>query len=142
VRTLTCSPLTHLVAIGDDKGFLYLVDVNNVAEPRVVQRVRIHRTPVTHLTFNDNGMFLLTGSGDGHVFVLDGRPSAKFVPLGHIDVPGNVIAMTTYLDEKNGGNTKVVVTTDFQNKDMDSGAATVIYLELPAGLAEGIVTPQ
>ena len=87
-------------------------------------------------------MFLLTGSGDGHVFVLDGRPSAKFVPLGHIDVPGNVIAMTTYLDEKNGGNTKVIVTTDFQNKDMDLGASTVIYLELPADLAEGIVTPQ
>ena len=28
----------------------------------------------------------MTGSDDGHVFVLDGRPSKDFTPLGHISM--------------------------------------------------------
>ncbi len=31
-----------------------------------------------------NGHFLLTGSDDGYVFVVDGRASKKFEPLGYV----------------------------------------------------------
>ena len=99
----------------------------------------MHRSPINHLAFNENGMFLLTASNDGHMFVLDGRPTRNFASLGHIDLPGNVFAMATHLDEKNGGTTKVVVTTDFNKKCTDTGATTVISVELPADLAQGIV---
>ena len=137
VRSLSTSPLTHIAAIGDDNGFVHFVDVTNVAEPRIVRRNRLHRTQLSHLTFNESGMFLITASSDGHVFVVDGRATANFGPLGHIDAPGNVFAMSTFLDEKNGGTTKVVVATDSNSKASDTGARTIVYFELSADLAQG-----
>lgn len=36
-----------------------------------------------NFSFDKTGMYLFTGSDDGHVFVVDGRPSAKFEFLAH-----------------------------------------------------------
>ena len=41
-------------------------------------------SPMTSFRFTQDGRFMLTGSDDAHVFVLDGRASQKFEVLGFV----------------------------------------------------------
>ena len=79
---LASSPSSHTVAVGTLTGHVFLLDLSNLENPRVVQRLHMHQSPVQQLVFDEEGRYLLTGADDGHVFVVDARPSSGFKILG------------------------------------------------------------
>jgi len=46
---MACSPMLHLCAVGTAGGFIFYIDLNNVENPRIVERVRVYEGPVSHL---------------------------------------------------------------------------------------------
>ncbi|ESO90244.1 hypothetical protein LOTGIDRAFT_233795 [Lottia gigantea] len=153
--SLSCSPMTHLVAVGTQTGFVYFIDYTNFQSPRIVDRIRMARVPITHLQFSSDGDYLLVAGNDQHVYIIDGRPSTRFDVLGYtefegdiiefegdiiefegdiIEFEGDIIAMTCINSNK---DVKVVVTTS-THTDKRSGANKLIYFTIPADITTDI----
>ncbi|KAL4232016.1 Cilia- and flagella-associated protein 43 [Mactra antiquata] len=118
VFSLACSPMLNVCAVGSAGGYVYYLDMNNVEQPRIVQRVRVYEGPVTKLVYEDEGRYLLSASEDGQVFIIDGRATAGFKPLAHTetqskDAKGEIQALSAYTDSKN--TVHVVVTHNTTN---------------------------
>uniref|UniRef100_A0A8C4WKC6 Cilia- and flagella-associated protein 43 n=1 Tax=Gopherus evgoodei TaxID=1825980 RepID=A0A8C4WKC6_9SAUR len=76
-----------LVAVGTKVGHIYFIDVTKAEMPRVVHRVFLSDLPVHHLQYDQSGQYLITGAAEGHIFILDARPSKLFQVLGYL---GNI----------------------------------------------------
>ncbi|KAL8576297.1 hypothetical protein ACOMHN_006220 [Nucella lapillus] len=87
---MACSPLAHFAVVGSVGGQVYFVDFTNVDRPRIVHRVRLYGGYVKTLVFDQDGSYLFAGGDDDNVFMLDGRPSSGFAPLGFTGVGGEV----------------------------------------------------
>ncbi|WAR21242.1 CFA43-like protein, partial [Mya arenaria] len=94
--SMACSPLLNVCAVGTAGGFIYYVDLCNIDEPRVVERVRVYEGTVANLVYQDTGAYLLSASEDGQVFLIDGRASKKFKPLAHTDTSGTIHVIVTH----------------------------------------------
>lgn len=92
---MAVSPLAHFVAVGGVTGQLYIVDFTKVDKPRIVLRIRLYNTPVTCLTFDHDGLYLISGGEDRNIFILDARPSSGFNVLGYTVVDGEVRDIST-----------------------------------------------
>ncbi|MEE6479719.1 hypothetical protein FKM82_012348 [Ascaphus truei] len=94
--SMACCPSSHYAAVGSSTGHIYFIDVLKVDAPRIVQRTSLYRVPVQHLQFDQGGHVLLTGSADGHIFILDARPSSSFQVLGYTVVDGDIMSLSTW----------------------------------------------
>ncbi|XP_052225547.1 cilia- and flagella-associated protein 43-like isoform X5 [Dreissena polymorpha] len=106
--SMACSPMLNVCAVGTAGGYIYYLDMNDVENPRLVERVRVYEGTVTHLVYQETGMYLLSVSEDGHVFLIDGRASKNFKPLAHTGMKGEVQSLSSYTDST--GAVHVVVT--------------------------------
>ncbi|XP_077865529.1 LOW QUALITY PROTEIN: cilia- and flagella-associated protein 43-like [Saccoglossus kowalevskii] len=119
--SIACSPSSRTVAIGTLTGHVYFVEFSNVDNPRIITRLHIHHNPVSHLVYEQYGRYLLTGSDDGHIFIIDPRPSTDFKIMGHLPIEGQVMSISCNTPQKNG-HTKVVVTANpFQDGKISAG---------------------
>lgn len=98
--SLACSPSYQVAAIGDELGFVYMIDLSDLQKSRVVNGQRLSLSGIAHLTFSPNGHILIAAGKNGHIFVIDGRPSSKFRPLGHIGLTGQFVNVSTFYDDK------------------------------------------
>ncbi|XP_069620079.1 cilia- and flagella-associated protein 43 [Ranitomeya imitator] len=91
---LACCPSSHYAVIGSSTGHIFFVDAVKVKAPRIIARKRLYHVPVLHLQFDQKGNFLMTGAADGHIFILDARPSSSFQFLGYIVVGGDILSLS------------------------------------------------
>uniref|UniRef100_A0A452IXK7 Cilia- and flagella-associated protein 43 n=1 Tax=Gopherus agassizii TaxID=38772 RepID=A0A452IXK7_9SAUR len=84
---MVCCPSSYSVAVGTKVGHIYFIDVTKAEMPRVVHRVFLSDLPVHHLQYDQSGQYLITGAAEGHIFILDARPSKLFQVLGYL---GNI----------------------------------------------------
>ncbi|KAM4036639.1 cilia- and flagella-associated protein 43 [Anomaloglossus baeobatrachus] len=91
---MACCPSSHYAVIGSSTGYIFFVDAIKVKSPRIIVRRRLYHVPVLHLQFDQKGNFLMTGGADGHIFVLDARPSRSFQFLGYIVVGGDILSLS------------------------------------------------
>ncbi|XP_052771525.1 cilia- and flagella-associated protein 43-like isoform X3 [Mya arenaria] len=130
--SMACSPLLNVCAVGTAGGFIYYVDLCNIDEPRVVERVRVYEGTVANLVYQDTGAYLLSASEDGQVFLIDGRASKKFKPLAHTEtrptgVKGAVQSLASYTDTS--GTIHVIVTHNTTG-NRRSGANYLTYFSV------------
>ncbi|XP_043911887.1 cilia- and flagella-associated protein 43 [Protopterus annectens] len=92
---LACCPSSKCVAVGTISGHVYFVDMTDVQNPRLVHRIHLYHIPVQHLHYDQEGQFLITGAADGHMFVLDAKPSRSFSVIGYTVVGCEVITIST-----------------------------------------------
>ncbi|XP_075065290.1 cilia- and flagella-associated protein 43 isoform X2 [Mixophyes fleayi] len=92
---MACCPSSHYVAIGSNSGHIFFIDVVKVKAPRIVKRKRLYHVPVQHMHFDQKGNFLMTGAADGHIFILDARPSSSFQVLGYTVVGGHILSLSS-----------------------------------------------
>ncbi|XP_018407904.1 PREDICTED: cilia- and flagella-associated protein 43 [Nanorana parkeri] len=95
VTCMACCPSSHYAAIGSSTGHIYFIDGVKIKSPRIVQRKRLYSVPVLHLHFDQKGNFLLTGAADGHIFIVDARPSSCFQVLGYTVVGGDILSLSS-----------------------------------------------
>ncbi|XP_076437884.1 cilia- and flagella-associated protein 43-like [Babylonia areolata] len=128
VSSLACSPLTHLAVAGSTCGYLYFVDFSNIPNPRIVHRIYLYTVPIKILEFDDDGLYLFTGGNDQNVFVLDGRPSQCFTPLGYVVTNGMVKKIST-VNENSKVHVVVAVSTSHK-----LGCKYIVHFEIPHDL--------
>ncbi|KAM3925380.1 cilia- and flagella-associated protein 43 [Leptodactylus fuscus] len=87
-------PSSHYAVIGTSTGHIYFVDAVKVKASRIIARKRLYHVPVLHLHFDQKGNVLMTGAADGHIFILDARPSSSFRVLGYTVVGGDVVSLS------------------------------------------------
>ncbi|KAM5172544.1 cilia- and flagella-associated protein 43 [Mantella aurantiaca] len=95
VTCMACCPSSNYAAIGSRTGHIYFIDGEKIKSPRIVQRKRFYHVPVLHLHFDQKGNFLLTGAADGHIFIVDARPSSCFQVLGYTVVGGDILTLSS-----------------------------------------------
>nr|DBA30891.1 TPA: hypothetical protein GDO54_006819 [Pyxicephalus adspersus] len=95
VTCMACCPSSHYAAIGSSTGHVYFIDGVKIKSPRIVQRKRLYHVPVVHLHFDQKGHFLMTGAADGHIFIVDARPSSGFQVLGYTVVGGDILSLSS-----------------------------------------------
>ncbi|ELU02415.1 hypothetical protein CAPTEDRAFT_160880 [Capitella teleta] len=134
--SLAASPICHAAFIGSAAGYLFMMDLSNLETPRVVGRIHLHKGPIKHIVVTKDGRFILTASNDGSIFVVDARASENFETLGFVSMPGDVQALSTIVNEKEGF-TKVVATANSTDKK-EMGATKLIHFNLPHHLATDV----
>ncbi|XP_062576681.1 cilia- and flagella-associated protein 43-like isoform X2 [Saccostrea cucullata] len=131
---LSCCPMVHVAAVGTISGHVYYVDLTFPKKPRVVTATRLYQGPLTHLMYESEGKYLVTGSDDGHVFVIDGRASVNFKPIGYTTIPGDIQCIATYTSNT---VTKFVVTSNTSGNKRN-GADTVLYFQVTDDLVKDL----
>ncbi|XP_069827504.1 cilia- and flagella-associated protein 43 isoform X2 [Dendropsophus ebraccatus] len=91
---LACCPSSHYAVIGSTSGHIFFVDAVKVKTPRIIAKKRLYHVPVLHLHFDQKGNVLVTGAADGHIFILDARPSSSFQVLGYTVVGGDILSLS------------------------------------------------
>uniref|UniRef100_A0A8B9RYC8 Cilia- and flagella-associated protein 43 n=1 Tax=Accipiter nisus TaxID=211598 RepID=A0A8B9RYC8_9AVES len=91
---MACCPSSNSVAVGTKRGQIYFLDVTKVEAPRVVHRIFLSKFPVLSLHYDQSGQFLIARATEGHIFILDARPSKLFQVLGYV---GNISNNINYI---------------------------------------------
>uniref|UniRef100_A0A8C2UMZ9 Cilia- and flagella-associated protein 43 n=2 Tax=Chinchilla lanigera TaxID=34839 RepID=A0A8C2UMZ9_CHILA len=93
--TLACSPSSLSAAVGTADGCLHFLDVRGVESPRVVHKAFLSQAPVQHLNYDQRGLYLLAGTSEGKVFVIDAKPTSSFQILGFTEVSKELLQIST-----------------------------------------------
>uniref|UniRef100_A0A663MGL3 Cilia- and flagella-associated protein 43 n=1 Tax=Athene cunicularia TaxID=194338 RepID=A0A663MGL3_ATHCN len=98
---MACCPSSNSVAVGTKRGQIYFLDVTKVEAPRVVHRTFLSKFPVLSLHYDQSGQFLIARATEGHIFILDARPSKLFQVLGYIVLADEVLDLSVVSDFRN-----------------------------------------
>ncbi|XP_068805797.1 cilia- and flagella-associated protein 43 isoform X2 [Struthio camelus] len=98
---MACCPSSNSVAVGTERGEIYFIDVTEVETPRVVHRIFLSKCPVLSLHYDQSGQFLIARATEGHIFILDARPSKLFQVLGYIVLADEVLGLSVVSGFKN-----------------------------------------
>ncbi|XP_033371395.1 cilia- and flagella-associated protein 43 isoform X3 [Parus major] len=99
--SMACCPSSNSVAVGTQIGQICFLDVTKAEAPRVVHRTFLSKLPVLSLHYDQSGQFLIARATEGHIFILDARPSKLFQVLGYIVVADEVLHLSVLSDIKN-----------------------------------------
>ncbi|XP_063303391.1 cilia- and flagella-associated protein 43 [Pelobates fuscus] len=92
---MACCPSSSYAVVGSSDGHVYFIDVSRPQAPRIVQRITLYHVPVKHLHFDQEGRFLLSGASNGHIFIVNAKPSRSFLVLGCIEAGGDILSLST-----------------------------------------------
>ncbi|XP_013839162.2 cilia- and flagella-associated protein 43 isoform X2 [Sus scrofa] len=92
---LACSPSSLSAAVGTKDGFVHFLDVRNVESPQAVHKAFLSESPVQHLLYDQRGMYLLVGTSEGYIFVINAKPSSLFQILGFIEIGKGILQIST-----------------------------------------------
>nr|XP_026655478.1 cilia- and flagella-associated protein 43 isoform X2 [Zonotrichia albicollis] len=98
--SMACSPSSKSVAVGTQGGQICFLDVTKAEAPRVVHKTFLSKLPVLSLHYDQMGQFLIARATEGHIFILDARPSKLFQVLGYIVLEGEVLHLCVTPDLK------------------------------------------
>uniref|UniRef100_H0UV81 Cilia- and flagella-associated protein 43 n=1 Tax=Cavia porcellus TaxID=10141 RepID=H0UV81_CAVPO len=93
--TLACSPSSLSAVVGTLDGRVYFLDVCEPDSPRVAHKAFLSQAPVQHLIYDQQGTYLLVGTSEGNVFVIDAKPTSSFQILGFTEVSKDLLQIST-----------------------------------------------
>ncbi|KAM6182221.1 cilia- and flagella-associated protein 43 [Erethizon dorsatum] len=93
--TLACSPSSLSAAVGTVDGCVHFLNVCRAESPRVVHKAFLSQAPVLHLTYDQQGMYLLVGTSEGNIFVIDAKPTSVFQILGFTGMSKDLLQIST-----------------------------------------------
>ncbi|XP_060027355.1 cilia- and flagella-associated protein 43 [Erinaceus europaeus] len=92
---LACSPSSLSAAVGTEEGSVYFLDVRDAEAPEVVHKAFLSTWSVQQILYDQQGVFLLVGTSEGYVFVINANPSSLFEIFGFIEVGKNILQIST-----------------------------------------------
>ncbi|XP_021086318.2 cilia- and flagella-associated protein 43 isoform X2 [Mesocricetus auratus] len=93
--TLACCPSSSSAVVGTVDGYLHFLDIHNVESPRVISKSFLSESPVKILVYDQRGLFLLVGTVEGNIFVLDAKPSRSFQIFGYTETSKDILQIST-----------------------------------------------
>ncbi|XP_036592448.1 cilia- and flagella-associated protein 43-like [Trichosurus vulpecula] len=117
VNDMACCPSSLSAALGTSAGYIQFLDVTDVKLPQVVHNVFLTQSSIQHVHYDQRGQYLITGTSDGYIFILNAKPSKSFKVLGFTEMNGNIVQMSTvYISETNLVEVMVLVKTSQSEK--------------------------
>ncbi|XP_077604592.1 cilia- and flagella-associated protein 43 [Crocuta crocuta] len=92
---LACSPSSLSVAVGTQGGFVHFLDVRNPEAPRPIFKAFPSKWSVQHLIYDQRGIYLLVGTSEGCIFIINANPSSLFQILGFVEVGKDSLQIST-----------------------------------------------
>ncbi|XP_062070732.1 cilia- and flagella-associated protein 43 isoform X3 [Lepus europaeus] len=93
--TLACSPSSLSAAVGTVDGCVHFLDVHDVESPKAIHKAFLSESSISHLTYDQRGLYLLVGTSAGKIFVMNARPSSSFQILGFTEVGKDILQIST-----------------------------------------------
>ncbi|XP_058399929.1 cilia- and flagella-associated protein 43 [Diceros bicornis minor] len=92
---LACSPSSLSAAVGTVGGSIHFLDVQDAESPEAVHKAFLCESSVQHLIYDQRGMYLLVGTSEGYIFVINANPSSLFQILGFTEVCKGILQIST-----------------------------------------------
>uniref|UniRef100_G3TZZ3 Cilia- and flagella-associated protein 43 n=1 Tax=Loxodonta africana TaxID=9785 RepID=G3TZZ3_LOXAF len=92
---LACCPSSPSAAVGTVGGSVHFLDVADVNSPREVHKAFLSKASVQDVIYDQRGMYLLAGTSEGYIFVINAKPSSSFQILGYTEVGKGVLQIST-----------------------------------------------
>ncbi|KAM5244540.1 cilia- and flagella-associated protein 43 isoform 2-T2 [Hipposideros larvatus] len=92
---LACSPSSLSAAVGTVGGSVHFIDLRDARSLQEVHRVFLSESSVQHLIYDQRGIYLLVGTSEGYIFVINANPSSLFQILGFIEVGKDILQIST-----------------------------------------------
>uniref|UniRef100_A0A8C5LP26 Cilia- and flagella-associated protein 43 n=1 Tax=Jaculus jaculus TaxID=51337 RepID=A0A8C5LP26_JACJA len=93
--TLACSPSTLSAAVGTVDGYVYFLDIVNVESPRLIQKAFLSASSVQHIIYDQCGTYLLVGTVEGNIFIINANPSSSFEIIGFTEACKDIVQIST-----------------------------------------------
>ncbi|XP_040848093.1 cilia- and flagella-associated protein 43 [Ochotona curzoniae] len=93
--SLACSPSSFSAAVGTVDGCVHFLSVHDVESPKEIHKAFLSESSVEHLTYDQRGLYLLIGTSEGNIFVLNASPSSSFQILGFTEVGKDILQIST-----------------------------------------------
>ncbi|XP_044924464.1 cilia- and flagella-associated protein 43 isoform X7 [Mustela putorius furo] len=92
---LACSPSSLSAAVGTTGGSIHFLDVRDAEAPKAVHKAFPSEWSVQHLLYDQQGIYLLAGTSEGYIFVINANPSSSFQILGFVEVSKDILQIST-----------------------------------------------
>ncbi|XP_047681450.1 cilia- and flagella-associated protein 43 isoform X6 [Prionailurus viverrinus] len=92
---LASSPSSFSAAVGTQEGSIHFLDVRDPETPRAVYKVFPSEWSVQHLLYDQRGIYLLVGTSEGCIFIINANPSSLFQILGFVEVGKDILQIST-----------------------------------------------
>ncbi|XP_019580633.2 cilia- and flagella-associated protein 43 [Rhinolophus sinicus] len=92
---LACSPSSLSAAVGTVGGSVHFLDLRDAKAPQAVHKAFLSESSVQHLLYDQRGMYLLAGTSEGYIFVINANPSSMFQILGFVEVGKDILQIST-----------------------------------------------
>ncbi|XP_064229968.1 cilia- and flagella-associated protein 43 isoform X3 [Aotus nancymaae] len=92
---LACCPSSFSAAVGTESGSVYFISVYNEESPQVVHEAFLSESSVQHVVYDQRGIFLLVGTSEGKVFVVNANSSSSFQIIGFTEVAKDIVQIST-----------------------------------------------
>ncbi|XP_021007063.1 cilia- and flagella-associated protein 43 [Mus caroli] len=92
---LASSPSSPTAAVGTLDGYVYFLNILDVESPQMIHQAFLSQSPVKILTYDQRGIFLLVGTEEGNIFVIDSRPSKSFQIFGFTETGKDILQIST-----------------------------------------------
>ncbi|XP_012517094.1 PREDICTED: cilia- and flagella-associated protein 43 [Propithecus coquereli] len=92
---LACSPSSFCAAVGTVGGSVHFINIQDLESPQVLGKAFLSESSVQHLVYDQRGIFLLVGTSEGKVFVINAKPSSSFQIIGFTEVGKDILQIST-----------------------------------------------
>ncbi|EDL94390.1 rCG57729, partial [Rattus norvegicus] len=81
--------------MGTVDGSVYFLNILDVESPQLIHQAFLSKSPVKILIYDQRGIFLLVGTEEGKIFVIDARPSKSFQIFGYTESSKDMLQIST-----------------------------------------------
>ncbi|XP_006166470.1 cilia- and flagella-associated protein 43 [Tupaia chinensis] len=92
---LACCPSSLSAAVGTMDGSIHFLSLHNAESPQVIHKAFLSESPVQHLIYDQRGLYLLAGTSEGNIFIINANPSSLFQILGFTEVSKDILQIST-----------------------------------------------
>ncbi|XP_034352806.1 cilia- and flagella-associated protein 43 isoform X1 [Arvicanthis niloticus] len=92
---LACCPSSLSAAVGTVDGYVYFLNLIDAESPQLIHQAYLSQSPVKTLNYDQRGIFLLVGTEEGNIFVIDSRPSKSFQIFGFTETGKDILQIST-----------------------------------------------
>lgn len=140
--SLDCSPVSTVLAVGCVTGHVFIIDVINLKNPRLIYCTQLCNAAIIHTQFDSNGEYLFTGSESNHMFIQDGSEATKFEIYGYINFKGPIVKFT--IDSSKDVVVYVIVSQTLTEKEVESDKLYIfqLYKDFKNTYKEKYLTPE
>nr|XP_023495626.1 cilia- and flagella-associated protein 43 isoform X2 [Equus caballus] len=92
---LACSPSSLSAVVGTEGGSVHFLDIRDANSPQAIHKAFLSESSVQHLLYDQRGRYLLVGTSEGYIFVINANPSSLFRILGFTEVGKGILQIST-----------------------------------------------